>query len=169
MQIQMLPADMPFVQAKGASGTSKRQSQEFSPIRIHTILDSSATASQKSRKIFLDPYGPFQRALTVLSNALLVRPFRGNLTIPPMCTNYITNGSNAGKCFADSVDPATACGTFFNVSADLVGTIEACSTASGSCTPAGPDGTGVAEADFVLFAGATDCKLRFWKLIASVS
>ena len=157
----MQPADMPFVQAKGSSSTSKRQSEEFSPIRIYTVLDSSATASQMSNKIFVDPYGPFQRALTVLSNTLLVRPFLGNLTIPPMCTNYITNGSNAGKCFADSVDPATACGLFFNVSADLVGTIEACSTASSSCTRAGPDGSGVAEADFVLFAGATGCKLWF--------
>ena len=152
---------MPFVQAKGSS-TWKRQSQEeFELIRIYTVLDSSATASLKAREVFVDSSGPFQRALTVLSNALLVRPFRGNLTIPPMCTNYITNGSNAGKCFVDSVDPTTACGTFFNVSADLVGTIEACTNASGTCTRAGPDGSGVTGADFILFAGATDGKLRF--------
>ena len=147
---------MPFVQAKG-SGTWKRQSQEeFAPIRVHTVFDPSVSAW----KIFRDSSGPFQRALTVLSNSLLVRPFQGNLTIPPLCNNYITNGSNKGKCFADSVDPATACGTYFNVSADLVGTIDACTTASGSCTHAGPNGSGVAGVDYILFVGATECKLR---------
>ena len=152
---------MPFVQAKG-SGAWKRQSQvEFAPIRIHTVFDSSISTSLVSREIFRASSGPFHRALTVLSNSLLVRPFQGNLTIPPLCTNYITNGSNAGKCFADSVDPATACGTYFNVSPDLVGTIDACTTASGSCTLAGPDGSGVAGADFILFAGVTECKLTF--------
>ena len=160
-QIQLLPDDMPFAQAKGP-GIWKRQSQEeFAPIRIHTVFDSSVTALPAARKIFQASSGPFQRALTVLSNSLLVRPFQGNFTIPPLCTNYITNGSNAGKCFADSVNPATACGTYFNVSADFVGSIEACTTANGSCALAGPDGSGVAGADFVLFAGATTSKFKF--------
>ena len=159
IQIQTKPAEMPFVEIKGSSTTTKRQNQQFSPIRIHPVLNPSATASPRLSQIFTDPYGPFQRTLDVLSGALLVRPIQGNLTIPPTCTNSIAHGSNAGKCFTDSVDVGTTCGSLFNVPADLAGTIEACNTTNGPCTNVGPNGPGVAETDFVLFAGATNCKL----------
>ena len=101
----------------------------------------------------MDRSGPFQRALRVLSNSLMVRPIRGDMTIPPTCTN-ITEGPNTGKCRSGTLQ--NTCG-IFPVPPELAGVREACEGPNGDCFEQGVAGEGV-EADYILFTGAISCK-----------
>ena len=129
--------------------------EEFAPLRVHVVFDSSIAQNPLLNAAFRDANGPFRNALRVLSNGLQVRPVQGNITIPYTCTN-ITSGPNAGKCLNSTVQ--IGCG-IFSVPEELRGhRPEACTSSYGSCTGPKPAGAGV-DADYILFAGSLSSKL----------
>lgn len=142
---------------------TKRQAprgQEFAPMKVHVILDNSLESNLLVRRVFTDPEGPFQKALRVLSNGLMVRPIQGNITIPPTCTNRISFGPNSGKCQKGRLE--NKCG-IFNVPKHLAGVQETCDGPFGPCSrsESSNDNSGSGsgedlgvEADYVLFAGS---------------
>ena len=154
-------SQLPFVQVRRGDGTSKRASgEEFAPQRIHVVRHASLSANSLVERAFSDLDGPFQRAIRVLSNGLMVRPLQGNITIAPNCTN-ITNGPNAGRCQRGSLQ--NNCGVF-TIPDELAGVREACDGENGTCSEQGPAGNGV-EADYILFAGAQNSKEKFRTII----
>ena len=129
----------------------KRQ-LSYSNIRIHPIftnIDSNASGLVEGDNT------PLSRAIDTLQSTLLVHPVQGNLTIPPMCTEY-TNGANEGKCISPlpSQDDYE-CGEFGIIPPSYIGTREVCTTSSGSCTTEGPNGPGLPNADYLLFVSAS--------------
>ena len=62
---------------------------------------------------------------------------------------------NKGKCMSPlpSQDDHE-CGEFGIIPLSYIGTREACTTSYGSCTTEGPDGTGLPNADYLLFVSA---------------
>ena len=93
----------------------------------------------------------------------MVRPVQGNLTIPPMCTEYYY-GLNEGKCVSP-LPPQDdyICGEFGIIPLSYIGTREACTTPNGSCTTEGPNGPGLPNADYLLFISAySTCKFTLF-------
>ena len=91
----------------------------------------------------------------------MVHPVQGNLLIPPMCDDTWSSGINEGKCKSSlpSQDDYR-CGDFGIIPLSYIGTREVCSSANGSCTMEGPNGTGIPNADYLLFVSAsTTCEL----------
>ena len=127
----------------------KRQ-LSYSNIRIHPVFTNiTATAN-----VFLQGDDtPLSKAIDTLQNTLLVHPVQGNLIIPPKCTEY-TIGSNKGKC-SSSLSTDYRCGRFGVIPVSYIGTREVCISPYGSCTTQGPDGTGLSNADYLLFVSAS--------------
>lgn len=155
-QVQPSASQLPFVQIRrGDELVGKRAAPEFAPQRVHVVYHDSIRADPFLNRSFSDQDGPFQRAVRVLSNALMVRPLQGRVTIAPNCTN-ITSGPNAGKCQRNTLQ--NTCGVF-TVPDELAGVRETCDGETGSCSEQGQAGNGV-EADYILFAGAQNCEER---------
>ena len=156
--IQVQADNLPFIEvADSGRRANKRNAavEEFAPLRVYVVFDSSIAQNPILNAAFRDANGPFRNALRVLSNGLQVRPVQGNITIPYTCTN-ITSGPNAGKCLNSTVQ--IGCG-IFSVPEELRGhRPEACTSSYGSCTGPTPAGAGV-DADYILFAGSLSSKL----------
>ena len=138
----------------------KRTAQQFAPMRVHVVFDDSVRLNPIINAAVSDPTGPFQQALRVLSNGLMVRPIQGNVTIPPACTN-ITSGPNVGKCRNGT--QRNRCG-IFTVPDELAGTVETCDGSFGPCSDQGPGGLGVG-ADFILFVGSLNSECMHTAII----
>ena len=124
----------------------------YSNIRIHPVFTNiSSTASE-----FVHGNNtPLSRAIDTLQSTLLVYPVQGNLTIPPRCREY-THGSNKGKCKWPSLPISEyKCGEFGVIPQSYIGTKEVCLTSSGLCITKGPNGTGLPNADYLLFVSAS--------------
>ena len=92
----------------------------------------------------------------------MVRPVQGNLTIPPMCTEY-TFGLNEGKCMSPLPSQSDyVCGEFGVIPLSYIGTREVCTTSNGPCITEGPNGPGLPNADYLLFISAySTCKFLY--------
>ena len=130
----------------------------YSNIRIHPLLTGFGTNN---------PYvkgndSALSRAIDTLQRALQVHPVQGNLTIPPICEEYI-NGSNEGKCMAPLPNQTNfECGDLGIVPLSYIGTREVCSSPNGSCTIEGPNGPGLPNTDYLLFVSVSHtCKLSY--------
>lgn len=137
----------------------KRENQEdgdrpvdpqFAPERITPFFIEPFDASLREKLTI--PSGPLMRALRVMSNVLLVRPLRENLTLTPSCREKFSSGDNRGSCM--ELNTSTMCG-MFTVPDQFLGTELQCDTPddSTSCSEQGPNGEGLAT-DFLLFVGA---------------
>ena len=137
----------------------KRQST-YSNIRIHPIF---ANISSIANEFLQGDDNPLSRAIDTLKSTLLVRPVQGNLTIPPMCTEY-TFGLNEGKCISPLPSQSDYfCGEFGVIPLPYIGTREVCTTSDGPCTTEGPNGSGLPNADYLLFISAySTCKLSLF-------
>ena len=142
---------------KAPGGHEKRSAAGFTPIRItpHFVEPLSSTF----RTQLTSQNGVLMKVLSLLSNTLQVHPIPGSFTIPPKCDKH-TYGKNIGKCRNLRT---TQCGSY-TVPSQFVGKREFCTSSSGSCYEAGPDGAGVANTDFLLFV-RTQCKSHnYWFL-----
>ena len=134
----------------------KRQ-LSYSNIRIHPVFTNIASTATS----FLQGDNtPLSRAINTLESLLLVYPVQGNILIPPTCTEY-TSGLNEGKCRSPLPSQSNyECGEFGVIPLSYIGTREVCTSSYGSCTMQGPNGTGLANADYILFVSASStCKL----------
>jgi len=137
-------------------GINRRQiSIDYSNIRIHTeftnVTPSAATFIQ-------GPDSILSHSIETLQSILMVHPVQGNLLIPPMCTEY-TSGINEGKCtFPLPSQSDYSCGEFGTIPLSYIGVREVCtsSSLSMSCSPQGPNGTGLSDADYLLFVSASN-------------
>ena len=147
---------LPTIEVKAPGGHEKRSTTGFSPIRItpHFVEPLSSTF----RTQLTSQNGVLMKVLSLLSNTLQVRPIPGSFTIPPTCDEY-TYGKNVGKCRNMRT---TQCGSY-TVPSQFVGKRELCTSPSGSCYEAGPDGAGVANTDFLLFV-RTQSKFTKWHI-----
>jgi len=97
------------------------------------------------------------RSIRALESVLMVHPVEGNLRIPPMCTEY-TYGVNNGKC-RSPLPPQSDydCGEFGTIPLAYIGVREVCTSSweSSSCSIQGPNGTGLSNADYLLFVSAS--------------
>ena len=148
--LQLAQDDLPTIKVKASGGHEKRSTTGFSPIRItpHFVEPLSSTF----RTQLTSQNGVLMKVLSLLSKTLQVRPIPGSFTIPPTCDKY-TYGTNIGKCRNLRT---TQCGSY-TVPSQYVGKRELCTSSSGSCYEAGPDGAGVVNTDFLLFV-RTQCK-----------
>ena len=92
------------------------------------------------------------RAINTMSNLLLVRPLRDNLTLTPSCRETFSSGVvNQGKCM--ELNPRTECG-IFTILDRFVGATVVCETADdpSTCHEEGPRGLGLTT-DFLVFIG----------------
>ena len=136
-------------------GVNKRQtSMDYSNLRIHTEF----TNVDPSAVTFLQgPDSILSHSIEALESILMVHPVQGNLLIPPMCTEY-TSGVNEGKCTSPLPSQSSySCGEFGTFPLSYIGVREVCTSSlfSSSCSPQGPNGTGVADADYLLFVSAS--------------
>ena len=134
-------------------GRVQKKQSGYSNIRIHPVFTNVAS---NATKFLQGDNTPLSRAIDTLQSTLLVHPVQGNLTIPPKCTEY-THGTNEGKCWSPlpSQDDYE-CGDFGVIPLSYIGTREVCTTSSGSCTTEGPDGSGLPNADYLLFVSASE-------------
>ncbi|XP_065915873.1 leishmanolysin-like peptidase isoform X1 [Dysidea avara] len=132
---------------------NKRQSSvDYSNIRIHveyTNVDSNADSYVRG------PNSVLSDSIKTLESILMVHPVQGNLIIPPMCDDTWFYGSNEGKCSSLPYESYYECGEFATIPSSYIGTIEVCPTSYGSCSLEGPDGSGLRNADYLLFVSAT--------------
>ena len=136
---------------------NKRQSSvDYSNIRIHveyTNVDSSADSYVRG------PNSVLSDSIKTLESILMVHPVQGNLIIPPMCDVTWFYDSNEGKCSLLPYESYYECGEFATIPSSYIGTIEVCPTSYGSCSLEGPNGSGLRNADYLLFVSATSsCK-----------
>ena len=105
--------------------------------------------------VVTSPSGALQRAIQTISGSLLVRPLRGNFTIPYPCVEW-TSGINKGKCRPPSGSAAgVQCGPLA-VPAQFVGARDTCQSANASvCNRTQQQGSG-ANADFLLLVGSAN-------------
>ena len=152
--------------ASQGEGTRKRQSA-YSNIRIHPIF---ANVSSTATEFLQGDDNPLSRAIDTLQSTLMVRPVQGNLTIPPMCTEFYY-GLNEGKCVSPLPSQSDyTCGEFGVIPLSYIGTREACTTSNGSCTTEGPNGPGLPNTDYLLFISAySTSKFSFLVLLAIAS
>ena len=128
----------------------------YSNIRIHPVISNQITSSESA--YLRGPNTPLSRAIETLQSVLLVHSVHGNLTIPPRCTEY-TTGLNKGKCKSPLPSQSSfKCGGSSKIPLSYIGTREVCTTSDGSCTTEGPDGPGLPNADYLLFASTFTCK-----------
>ena len=142
-----------IVNLASQGGRVQKKQSDYSNIRIHPVFTNVASTATK----FLQGDNtPLSRAIDTLQSTLLVHPVQGNLTIPPMCTEY-TYEINEGKCMSPlpSQDDYK-CGEFGIIPLSYIGTREVCTTSYGSCTTEGPDGSGLPNADYLLFVSASE-------------
>ena len=151
--LQVAQDHLASIEVKAPDGHEKRSTTGFSPIRItpHFIEPLSSTFHSQ----LTSQNGALMKVLSLLSNTLQVRPIPGSFTIPPKCDKY-TYGKNIGKCRSIRT---TLCGSY-TVPSQYVGKRELCTSPSGSCYEAGPDGAGVVNTDFLLFV-RTQCKFTY--------
>ena len=136
----------------------KRQ-LSYSNIRIHPVFTNIASTAT----VFLQGDNTLlSRAIDTLERLLLVHPVQGNLTIPPKCTEY-TYGSNIGKCKSPLPSQSDyECGRHGVIPLSFVGTREVCDSSQGGlCTTKGPNGTGLPNADYLLFVSASLSEIYF--------
>ena len=133
-------------------GRFHKRESDYSNIRIHPVFTNvSSTASE----FVHGDDTPLSRAIDTLQSTLLVHSVQGNLTIPPKCIEY-THGSNKGKCKWPSLPISEyKCGEFGVIPLSYIGTREVCLTPSGPCVTKGPNGTGLPNADYLLFVSAS--------------
>ena len=132
----------------------------YSNIRIHPVFTNVASTANE---FIHGDNSPLSRAVDTLEHLLSVHPVQGNLIIPPTCTEY-TYGSNEGKCRSPLPSQSNfKCGEFGVIPLSYIGTREVCTSSYGSCTMQGPNGTGLPNADYLLFVSASStCKfLKF--------
>lgn len=124
----------------------------YSNIRIHPLLTdfgSAYSAYVQGNNSVLS------RAIDTLQRALQVHPVQGNLTIPPICEEHV-NGSNEGKCMGPLPNQTEfECGDLGIVPLSYIGTREVCDSPNGPCTIEGPNGPGLANADYLLFVSVS--------------
>ena len=143
---------------------NKRQSSvDYSNIRIHleyTNVDSSADSYVRG------PNSVLSDSIKTLESILMVHPVQGNLIIPPSCDTW-SYGSNEGKCKSSLLHQSDySCGKLATIPLSYIGTREVCTSSSGSCTTEGPNGSGVPNADYLLFISATSsCELNMQILL----
>jgi len=142
-------------------GMNKRQiSQTYSNFRIHPVFVNVPTSA---RHYLQGENSLLMRSIRTLESILMVHPVQGNLTIPPMCTEY-NSGSNVGKCRSPLPSQSGYdCGEFGTIPPSYIGVREVCTSSYNrlSCTLQGPNGTGIPNADYLLFVSATStCKLN---------
>ena len=144
--------------SQSVSKINKRQSSDdYSNIRIHveyTNVDANVESYVQG------PNSVLSDSIKTLESILMVHPVQGNLIIPPMCDNTWTSGMNQGQCKSLPSQDDYVCGDFGIIPLSYVGTREVCSSANGSCTMEGPNGTGIPNADYLMFVSAsTTCEL----------
>ena len=151
-------ANPPYIVDLASQGERPRvhkRQLSYSNIRIHPVftnIASTATAFVQGVNT------PLSRAIDTLESLLLVRPVQGNLIIPPTCTEY-TYGLNAGKCRSPLPSQSNfMCGAFGVIPLSSIGTREVCTSSYGSCTIQGPNGTGLPNADYLLFVSASSTR-----------
>ena len=137
----------------GRKINKKQSSVDYSKIRIHveyTNVDSNADSYVRG------PNSVLSDSIKTLESILMVHPVQGNLLIPPMCDDTWSSGSNGGKCIAPLPSQSYyECGEFGTIPLSYIGTREVCTSSSGSCTSEGPNGSGLPNADYLLFVSAT--------------
>ena len=133
----------------------KRQ-LSYSNIRIHPVFTNIVSTATKFLR---GDNTPLSRAIDTLESLLLVHPVQGNFLVPPKCTQY-TSGSNEGKCKSPLPSQRNyKCGPFGVIPLSYIGTREVCdSPQNDSCTTQGPDGPGLPNADYLLFASTSSSK-----------
>ena len=128
--------------------------KDYSNIRIHTefsnIASSAVTFLQGADSML-------SRSIKTIESILMVHPMQGKLRIPPMCTEY-TSGVNEGKCRSPLPSQSGYnCGEFGTIPKSYIGVREVCtsSLSHASCSSQGPNGTGLPNADYLLFVSAS--------------
>ena len=121
----------------------------------YTNIDSSADSYVRG------PNSVLPDSIKTLESILMVHPVQGNLLIPPFCDQTYSSGSNEGKCVYNLPSQSDFnCGKFATIPLSYIGTREVCYGSSGSCHMEGPNGSGVPNADYLLFVSATSsCEL----------
>ena len=127
----------------------------YANIRIHpelvNITPSAATLLQ-------GPDSILSQSIKTLESILMVHPVQGNFIFQPLCEEY-TSGVNKGKCKSPLPSQNDIrCADFHEpVSLSYFGVREVCTSpnTTKSCTLQGPNGTGIADTDYLLFASAT--------------
>jgi len=143
--------------AAAESKDNKRQaSLDYSNIRIHPVftnIDPTAEIHVRSTD------SSVSASIKTLERILLVHPVQGNLVIPPKCDEF-TSGPNVGKCQHPlPLQNNYECGELAVISWEHIGVREVCSSRDGPCSLQGPNGTGILNADFLLFVSASEtCK-----------
>ena len=144
----------PYIVDLASQGERVHKRQlSYSNIRIHPVFTnivSTATAFVQGDN------NPLSRAIDTLESLLLVHPVQGNFLIPPTCREY-TYGSNKGKCKSPLPSQSDyECGRHGVIPLHYIGTREVCNSSQyDSCTIQGPNGTGLPNADYLLFVSAS--------------
>ena len=135
------------------SANKRQASADYSNIRIHNVFVDGTSSLYSQVQA---PNSPFFNAIKTLSSVLMVRPVQGNLVIPPMCNEY-TYGNNEGKCREPLPSQSDfMCGEFGVIPPEYIGTREVCTSSydTSDCIEQGLNGTGIPDADYLLFVSA---------------
>ena len=128
-------------------------SLDYSNVRIHPVFTSIDPTVE------MDVRSTVSTSIETLQNLLMVHPVQGNLLIPPMCNAVFTSGPNVGKCQYLPPQSEYVCGELAVISPEYIGVREVCTSFDGPCSLQGPNGTGIPNADFLLFVSAfSTCK-----------
>ena len=145
-----------IVNLASQEGRLHKRHLSYSNIRIHPVVAGPLISSASA--YLQGPDTPLSKAIETLQSVLLVHPVQGNLKIPPRCTEH-SSGLNKGKCKAPLPSQSTfKCGGTSNIPLSYIGTREVCTSSDGLCTTEGPDGPGLPNADYLLFASTFSCK-----------
>ena len=133
---------------------NQQTTQNYSNIRIHPVFTNITSSTRQ----FLQEDSLLTHSIRTLESILMVHPVDGNLRIPPRCTEY-TYGVNQGKCRSPPLlsQSGYGCGEFGTIPLTYIGVREVCTSLwdSSSCSIQGPNGTGVSNADYLLFVSAS--------------
>lgn len=139
---------------------NKRQSSvDYSNIRIHPVFTNiDHTVEMQVRSTG----SSVSASIKTLERILMVHPVQSNLIIPPSC-NEFTSGANVGKC-QHLLNNNYDCGELAVISQEYIGVREVCSSSDGPCSLQGPNGTGIPNADFLLFISASSTRKSCFKI-----
>ena len=141
-----------IVEVAGQGEGIHKRGSGYANIRIHPILTVTVG---RANEFFHGENSPLSRAIDTLQRLLFVRPVQGNLTIQPICEEY-ASGLNKGKCMAPLPSQDNyKCGRFGAIPHQYIGTREVCNTSNSLCRAEGPNGTGLPNADYLLFVSVS--------------
>lgn len=145
--------------AAGRRDNKRQTPMDYSNIRIHPVFTNIDPTTELARLRIIND--SVSASIETLQRVLMVHPVQGNLVIPPMCDEF-TLGRNVGKC-SDPLPPQNnyTCGELAVISQEYIGVREVCSTSDGPCTIQGPNGTGIPNADFLLFISASSTRKSY--------